>query len=192
MSLFIGNVQSLGEITQFVEQAFGIPVSTGNIAQHGARGIFKTKAETVRTRVANALPTISHELGHYLDKQFELSKLPGIDEAMRGMDNQFAAQYSDAEIPGEAVAEFVLEYLSNRTAAAEKYPTFYQEFLSKLDEQTASKLETLSNMVNRYLSSTAVSRAQSAIKTGKEARNAENQLIRMEGLAVYPTVIRIV
>lgn len=166
-------VQSLGEITQFVEQAFGIPVSTGNIAQHGARGIFKTKAETVRTRVANALPTISHELGHYLDKQFELSKLPGIDEAMRGMDNQFAAQYSDAEIPGEAVAEFVLEYLSNRTAAAEKYPTFYQEFLSKLDEQTASKLETMSNMVNRYLSSTAVSRAQSAIKTGKEARNAE-------------------
>lgn len=171
------SVRSLGEISRFVEQAFGIPVSTGNIdnIQNGnARGIFKNRSEAVRTRVANAIPTISHELGHYLDKKFKLSKLKSIDEAMRGMDEQFAAQYSDAELPGEAVAEFLREYLSNREAAAEKYPTFYQEFLSKLDEQTASKLETLSNMVNRYLSSTAVSRAQSAIKTGKEAQKIES------------------
>lgn len=120
------NTTRIGDIVSYIEKKFNIPISTGNISQRNARGIYKGKAEAIRTKVSNALPTIAHELGHHLDNLFGLSNAPNIGETITNADQSFLNSYKDSEKPGEAVAEFVREYLSNKTAAQQKFPNFYK------------------------------------------------------------------
>lgn len=165
------NTARISDIVSYIEKKFDIPISTGNISQRNARGIYKGKDEAIRTRVSNALPTIAHELGHHLDNLFGLSNAPSIGETITNADQSFLNSYKDSEKPGEAVAEFVREYLSNKTAAQQKFPNFYNDFINSLDKKTLSDIDKVANMFNGYLSSDVNSRIQSSIVTRKQARN---------------------
>ena len=165
------NIERIGDIVSYIEKQFNIPISTGNITQKNARGIYKGQSEAIRTKVSNALPTIAHELGHHLDNLFGLSNAPSIGETITNADQSFLNSYKDSEKPGEAVAEFVREYLSNKTAAQQKFPNFYNDFINSLDKKTLSDVDKVANMFNGYLSSDANSRIQSSIVTRKQARN---------------------
>ena len=165
------NIERIGNIVSYIEKKFNIPISTGNISQRNARGIYKGKDEAIRAKVSNAMPTIAHELGHHLDNLFGLSNAPNIGETIINADQSFLNSYKDSEKPGEAVAEFVREYLSNKTAAQQKFPNFYNDFINSLDKKTLSDVDKVANMFNGYLSSDANSRLQSSIVTRKQARN---------------------
>lgn len=169
---------SIPDIVEYIKKNFDIPISTGNIREKDARGIFKPRPEAIRTKVANALPTISHELGHYADKKFNLSGVSSIDEAIRAMEPDFAARYDERQLPGEAIAEFMRTYLSDKTVAEKRYPSFFSEFVSRVDKDTMKKLETLADMVNGYLSSDMESAMASAITS----RTAKNKLTISERL----------
>jgi hypothetical protein len=161
-----GNVRSLGDIVKVIETEFGIPISTGKITQHDAAGIYKVRPEAVRTQVANALPVIAHEVGHHIDKQSGVSRLPEINEAIGVFQTNkpdIAQKYQPSELKGEAVAEFVREYMSDKTATAQKYPTFYNAFRSAVNPETLSKLDRVSNMVNAYMTADSLTQLKSAI-----------------------------
>ncbi|MGN1092958.1 MAG: methyltransferase, partial [Monoglobaceae bacterium] len=69
---------SVSEIIEQISTEFGIPISTGKVTDSEASGIYKEKPETIRTRISNNLPTISHELGHHLDKKYNLNELGSV------------------------------------------------------------------------------------------------------------------
>lgn len=163
-------VSSIPEIVDYIKKNFEIPISTGNIETNTARGIFKVRPEAIRIKVANALPTISHELGHYIDKKFNLSGSDNIIEAIQAMDPAFASKYEPDEIRGEAIAEFMRTYLSDKTVAQKQYPTFYNEFVERIDSSTMKKLDTLADMVNGYLSGDMDTAMASAI-TSRTTKN---------------------
>lgn len=50
-----------------------MPIFTGKINAAGAAGIFKWLPKVIRTRMANDLPTVFHEVGHSLDREYGLS-----------------------------------------------------------------------------------------------------------------------
>lgn len=113
---------SVGEIVKLIEKDFGIPVSKGKFRER-AYGIYKVKAEAIRTKISNALPTIGHELGHHLDKKYNLRNFQSINEAMRVLKDarpNFYNSYSPEARPGEAVAEFIRNYLADRTPKSTK------------------------------------------------------------------------
>ena len=146
-------VESLDSIVSDIEEVFGVPINKGNIRQKNAAGIFKTKVNAIRTKLGNALPTICHELGHLLDKNHKLTSLPSIGEAVTVMQTrnpEFASLYGENQQKGEAVAEFVREYLRDRTAAKQKYPKFFAEVVSALGEDLG-KLNAISDKVNAYM-----------------------------------------
>lgn len=47
-----------------------MPVRTGKLGPSGAdaSGIYKVQPEVIRTRIANNIGTIAHEIGHHLEK----------------------------------------------------------------------------------------------------------------------------
>ena len=98
------NTEALSRIVDDIRKAFNIPVSTGKMRQRNALGIYKTHSEAIRTRVGDDLATVSHELGHHLDKRCKLTDLATIGEVMRGADSEFLQLYPTSQRPGEAAA----------------------------------------------------------------------------------------
>ena len=166
---------SVGEIVKLIEKDFGIPVSKGKFRER-AYGIYKVKAEAIRTKISNALPTIGHELGHHLDKKYNLRNFQSINEAMRVLKDarpNFYNSYPPEARPGEAVAEFIRNYLADRTLAKRSYPFFYEEFervLSEKGREDLNNLKTIGDKINEYFTAEKADRARAAVISREEAR----------------------
>lgn len=185
------SLTSIGEIVKQIEKDFGVPISTGRFKQK-AYGIYKNRAEAIRTKVSNALPTIAHEIGHHLDKRYKLSELSSIGEAVDVLKNSrpdFFKSYSVETRPHEAVAEFIRIYLTDRTLAKNNYPKFFVDFENALSstkntENNGSKdlenLKAIGDMINRYYTSEKAERARAAVISRAEAKriNRMNKTIK--------------
>ena len=167
-----GEITSIDEIVADIGKAFDVPINKGNIRQRKAAGIFKTRVNAIRTQLGNALPTICHELGHLLDKNHKLTSLPSINEAVKVMqtrDPEFSSLYAENKQKGEAVAEFVREYMRDRAAAKKQYPHFFGEFVNALGEDLG-KLNAVSDKVNAYMYSSVSERIAANTTNRAEAR----------------------
>lgn len=165
-------IKSVTEIVQKIRNAFGIPISTGKFNQR-AYGIYKTRAEAIRTKVSDALPTIAHELGHHFDKRYGLYILPSTNEAIQVLIStrpEFAQSYEVEQLPGEAVAEFMRDYLTDRTLAKSKYPEFYKTFVKVIPEDQIKKLNSIGDDINRYMFADLHERAKANIVTREESQ----------------------
>lgn len=165
---------SIGDIVKFAEQRLGIPISTGKMGLEGrgASGFYKTRTEAVRTRVANNLPTLAHEIGHHLDKKYKLSQFPHIQQAIDAMDADFRNKYSEAEVPGEAVAEFMRTYLRDRDAAREAMPELTGEFEISLPAKELHGIKKIGDMINAYMSADEAERLSRAIVSRTDKKTA--------------------
>lgn len=173
-----GKVRSLGDIVDDIRRTFRIPIATGRIRQRFARGIFKIFSESVRTRVSNALPTISHELGHYLDKKYGLRSILEGNElryVVEADNPGFLALYKPQQRPGEMVAEFLRLYLRNANELKAKAPFAYNDFRNALSktkrgQKDLNNLDRLANDIHRYMSASNVERDRAAIRTREETK----------------------
>ncbi len=158
------SIKSIPEIVRYISETFDIPISTGNISQREALGIYKQKARTIRTRIADALPVISHEFGHFLDQKYGFSESKYLDEIVKNADKSFLALYSKKEQPGEAVAEFMREYLVDPKKIRKKCPNFTSEFVEALEKGGDLKdLETVVSFVSEYMSAEFSDKVDAAI-----------------------------
>ena len=72
--------KKLGDIVSYISKEFNIPISKGNLSLTRAKGEFKKLPKAVRLRIANDLPTATHELGHLLDDEYDFTSSANIDE----------------------------------------------------------------------------------------------------------------
>lgn len=159
---------TLSDIVKDISGKFGIPIAKGKVTNREASGIYKEKPEVIRTRIQNDLPTISHELGHHLDKMYGLSGLESIDELMEAVDGEFLERYPEGDRPGEAIAEFVRKYLANTNEASRLCPDFYADFVGALSREDLKALNGVASAVNEYLSYTATERYNAAIVSSQK------------------------
>lgn len=104
--------ETLGEIANFVSNQFGITLRVGKVAR-GALGQHTTGTGSVRITVANELPVIAHELGHYLANKY------GVLEGSGGIYTRFLSDeakenYEESLWESEGFAEFMRLYLFDR------------------------------------------------------------------------------
>lgn len=140
----------LHEIRDFIQDKFHVRIDTGKIQQKNALGIFKVKSENIRTLTSNDVESISHELGHALDKKYNFRDMASIDEAAALLSEGFKKNYKESEYGGEAAAEFLRIMLWDKTFAQNQSPNFYNEFMAKLDKADSQNIEKLADMVNGY------------------------------------------
>ena len=159
---------NIADIVKGIRDKFGIPVATGKVTDREATGIYKNKPETIRTRIANNLPTISHELGHHLNKKYDLSKLESVKELRKVVSEEFLKQYPANAKNSEAVAEFIRIYLKNTNDANRLCPDFYSDFISTLSKEDLKSLNEIASSVNEYLSYNISERYDAAIVSSQK------------------------
>lgn len=143
------------DIVEMIRHDFDIPITTGNIRSPQARAQYRRQPQSVRTKVANSIPDIGHELGHHLDNLFDIHNSISAEakrEIIDAMPESFKAKYEKSDLPGEGVGEFLRRYLQNSEIAVMDFPVFSQEFFSMLDYKTRAAVDKLADEVNAYYS----------------------------------------
>ena len=168
-------VKSPRDIIKFVSEAFNIPISTGNIGNSKASGVYKTLPQTIRTKITNDLRTAFHELGHHLDDKYNLSEAKHINEVTNfvyKLDADFLEQYSGNDQDGEAIAQFVSAYSVNPQQARNGAPEFYKEFVSALSSEDMKKLNQAAAYVQQYINADFMDRVHANTVTNKELKQS--------------------
>lgn len=162
------NNVNIADIVSSIRNKFGIPIATGKVTDREASGIYKERPETIRTRIANNLPTISHELGHHLNKKYHLERMESVKELRKAVSKEFLDQYPPEAKNGEAVAEFVRIYLKNANDANRLCPDFYSDFVSELSKADLKAVNEIASSVNKYLSYNISERYDAAIVSSQK------------------------
>lgn len=143
----------LSELLEHIRHEFGLNITSGHIRGAGVRGQYDRRNQGVRSKIAQDLPTIAHELGHHLDDSYGLSD--GLSKEMKqellnNLDPALAASYTKKERIREGIAEYVRRFLQNRETAAIDYPLFTDYFLGMFTGKDLALIEQLADEVNAY------------------------------------------
>lgn len=185
---------SLAELVEKIRHDFGLNITTGHIRGQGVLGQYNDANRGIRTRIAQNLPTIAHELGHHFDNRYTLSgKLSEelVSELLDNWPEEYKLLYRKSEWTHEAIAEFMRKFLQNRETAAIDYPLFTDYFLKALSSKDLALIEQLADEVNAYYSMDALT-ATSAIRLSEEgAPDARTpfEKLRTRSSALYQAVM---
>lgn len=169
--------KSLNQIADIVTKQLGIPVTKKNFKDDNILGNFNPTAEVIHTRAKNDVVTLSHEVGHFLDKKLKMQKFEGIDNLVANFDKTLAALgYTEDAKKSESVSEFVRMYLTNKDVAKTFSAEFYQEFEKELAEKGYKNIiDNLAKEINSYLSSTTSERIALAISEDIDTRTKKEK-----------------
>ncbi|MDD6484212.1 MAG: DEAD/DEAH box helicase family protein [Clostridiales bacterium] len=159
---------NIADIVKNISDKFGIPIATGKVTDPKASAIYKDKPETIRVRITNNLPTISHELGHHIDKKYRFSKLESVKALRKAVSEDFLNNYPEKERNSEAVAEFVRVYLANKNNAQRMCKAFWSDFVNTLSKEDLKALNSIASSVNKYMSYNLSQRYDAAIVSSQK------------------------
>ena len=117
------------EIAKQLSEKLGVPIRNGKFSSRGAIGIFKKMEEIIRIK-KGGLPTIFHEIGHFLDQNFKLSD--SINKTEReALMTEYGYSYKGwpKKQRQEAFAEFLRFIMTGQEAKAQKLaPEFFARY----------------------------------------------------------------
>lgn len=145
----------ISDIINKMRHDFGIPIGKGRMPRKDARGRYSKHDFSIRTRVTNDLPAVSHELGHHLDNVYKLTQHISKDlenELINQLPAEFHEKYAARKLKGEGLAEFVRRYLQNKDLAAIDYPLFIAHFENTLSADALSLVNSFADEINAYYS----------------------------------------
>ena len=145
----------LSEIVEKIRHDFGINITTGHIRGSGVSGQYDRQNKGIRTKIANDLPTVSHELGHHLDTTYALTDKANLTDELKkelldNLDQEMKDAYAENRWAREGLAEFIRKYLQNHETAAIDYPEFTKYFLNRLSTSDAALIAQLADEINAY------------------------------------------
>lgn len=146
-------VKPLSDIVADIQNWFDVNITNGHISMRDALGTYDKRYQGIRTKDANDLPTLLHELGHKLDDEYDL--VGGMSDAIKeelvnNLDPEFKTQYSKKALPGEGIAEYLRYYMQNSAFASKKYPRFTKYLMEKMSYEAYAQLQTLADEANAY------------------------------------------
>lgn len=170
------------DIVKFLTEKLDVPIRTGRFWGGKSKflGIFKLKPEVIRTRFANDIEVITHEVGHGLQKYLWPETV-----TEKGLSNRPFTAFKDEleplatkpkagqEVLPEGFAEFVRLYVTNAKEAKAKASKFYDYFEKTLDAKSPESREILEEarrMYDRWIKQPSLMRVLSQISIGEKAR----------------------
>jgi hypothetical protein len=184
--------QSARDIVKQIETDFNVPIrGRATTAMRNALGHYEIKPELIRSRDVRSLSTITHELGHHIDRAMNdrMSLRPPTPEIGRELMKLGQDLYGKKQPVGgyksEGWAEFIHDYLTG-DQAPEKAPNTYKWFADtylKDRPDIAAKLDKTKNMITAWRLQGAFGRMESQINR-KTKTGTIGQRIRNVGLWV--------
>ena len=127
------------KIIEDLSKALDLPIRVGRFRER-ALGIYKPKAEVVRTKEALDIPVVAHEVGHHINKVLYGGREGNLNwkplEAFKDELGPIATKPRKGQSPlPEGFAEFVRLVLTRPGEAIDKAPRFHAEFQKQLAGQ---------------------------------------------------------
>jgi len=141
-----GEPISLADIRKRLGKALDIPIRHRGF--RGAVGIFKQKAEVIRLKLINDIPTLAHEVGHYVHQLVFQggSFAKRYDNELLDLGRETSKpSYSIGRVRKEGVAEFMRMWLTNPAEAYRAAPTFAEHFESYMMENHPNMYDALAS-----------------------------------------------
>lgn len=149
----LGRSVTRREILDAVNNLFNQRVKSGRLGRDNVRGWYNTKTDVIRSGNYGEIPTIMHELGHYVDNYFNFSKDAQFNgEFNRVIQDRFGKAYNKLGmdgIRGEGYAEFFKDYVSDRTKAKREFPEFYKHFKEAIAKEP--ELNGITNKLSKLV-----------------------------------------
>ena len=168
------SIPTITDLVMAVKDLFGIEINAGRFrARRNTRGIFKRNSNTIRVRDMADIQTISHELGHYFDKSYHiLGNVPSeaMDEITELYGDNLSQEYNDDQIPGEVVAEYFRNYLTNRSETVASAPLFTEYLFNTLNANDEQALNVYATLVDRHMSASRSQRYANTIVSKKKRK----------------------
>lgn len=157
-----GKAKRASEIIKEFEDKFMTKVRNGRVRRANVLGYFTIKAQTIRLKKANDIPTFTHEAGHLIDKLYGIrdktQSVPGIDSVKLRKElialgrGSSPAKAKDDYLFKEGIAEFLRVYLTDQPQAFARAPETFEYFKAVLDPDLMNwlnaKMQDISNLVN--------------------------------------------
>lgn len=135
----LGRSVTRREILDAVNNLFNQRVKSGRLGRDNVRGWYNTTTDVIRSGNYGEIPTIMHELGHYVDNYFNFSKDARFNNEFNGViQDRFGKAYNKLGmdgIRGEGYAEFFKDYVSDRAKAKREFPEFYKHFTEAIAKE---------------------------------------------------------
>lgn len=162
-------VKTLSEIIGKMQHKYGFNLTIGHIRGNDKLGEFNTRDKGIKTKIADDLPTITHEFGHWFDDKFGLSEDKNIpneakEDFKRALGLENAALYDPKLHAKEGAAEFMRAYLKNKDTAAIDYPDATKYLMQKLSPKELAELSNLADEINAYFSADASVKGSPVLK----------------------------
>lgn len=174
---------SLSQIREDMERTLGVPIRVGRLRRLAhAFGLYQVQPEVVRTRMANDITTIAHEIGHHMHKLLFVRDAPSFDARRPtvGMtDSQLQPWRSELMPIAEAIgqesltegwAEFWRRWVTNRPQAEQAAPRLTEWLTARLQERHPDiwdGLQRWQRMMGEYASASPAARVMSRLAYGE-------------------------
>lgn len=149
----LGRSVTRREILDAVNNLFNQRVKSGRLGRPNVRGWYNTKTDVIRSGNYGEIPTIMHELGHYVDNYFNFSKDARFNNEFNGViQDRFGKAYNKLGmdgIRGEGYAEFFKDYVSDRAKAKREFPEFYKHFTEAIAKEP--ELNGITNKLSKLV-----------------------------------------
>lgn len=132
-------------IVKNIKKNLGVTIDQGRLPtrSRGVLGVYKIQPEVVRTRMAEDIQAIAHEVGHHLDKKFKLDQ-PQFQRELYNLLRQNntlnIAGYQPSQLGAEGVAEYLRLFMTDPDQAQRLAPNFTRYMDSTLDKKTMDGL----------------------------------------------------
>lgn len=171
------NVVKRSEIAKNISDQLDVPIRNGKFIGK-ALGIFKAKPEIIRIKAGNIL-TISHEVGHFLDKSIPdtFSTKLKLNE-MNALLKEYDVDIKTINKHKEAFGEFLRFYVTEHSKARLKAPTFYKYFERTIDKYPEIKDVLLKTRrdYRRWLDMPATAKVLSQISMKEKKENIKEKI----------------
>lgn len=175
----MGRAVSRREIIDSINNLFNQRIKTGRLGTKNAKGWYNPNSDVIRTGAYGDIPTMMHELGHYLDNHNGFSNIPKFDAELLGqVKKRFGTSYDNLDMAGkrkEGYAEFFKDYVSDRAKAKQDFPEFYKHFKETIERDKAlngivNKLSKLTHEWHKQSSADRIKGSISFERTSKAER----------------------
>lgn len=175
----MGRAVSRREIIDSINNLFNQRIKTGRLGTKNAKGWYNPNSDVIRTGVYGDIPTMMHELGHYIDNHNGFSSIPKFDAELLGqVKKRFGTSYDNLDVAGkrkEGYAEFFKDYVSDRAKAKQDFPAFYKHFKETIERDKAlngivNKLSKLTHEWHKQSSADRIKGSISFERTSKAER----------------------
>lgn len=175
----MGRAVSRREIIDSINNLFNQRIKTGRLGTKNAKGWYNPNSDVIRTGVYGDIPTMMHELGHYIDNHNGFSSIPKFDSELLGqVKKRFGTSYDNLDVAGkrkEGYAEFFKDYVSDRAKAKQDFPAFYKHFKETIERDKAlngivNKLSKLTHEWHKQSSADRIKGSISFERTSKSER----------------------